>query len=783
MSIVARGLQQGIVSHGLGGVTLGPDEEIVELDILAIAVYEKKEYPTTGTFNEVEGWQWSKSLAQDLSKERQRINSHIGGYENNLEEGTIYQDWIGAKLNGLEVSIVEKQDKTKRSKWLAEIDPGQYSILHKKNYLYGNKSSSLILNDELFYELDELVKSNLTISTYKRDSFFNNIPNIVYQYDDNLDLEFSYTYDDQNNVLLNQLYKKEIGVGEELDSGSWEFCGVSTETRSIIYTEYFPAINLRLIEKTIEGNLIEWSKVNKFSNENRREFIVDEHSGKIFINSKTDKKFYVKKDFGNAIEIYGTTDSLKESGTFNNRFSYYSKTKTKILLNENRASVYNKGDVITFNKEGNNFQNGSELYISYTNVPRLSYEIAEEKRTSNFNLKPYELGTSIGLIEIAPYEKTLSKINLTSDLTKIGNDLYQTLKVGSDSTIIEAEALNYKNKPVKEINISFYTDNGLFENTSKTINQITSELGTCLTSYSQPYENDVLAEYVNIEYEGNNSVIELNTITPGTNVNDINIFQVLKTDPYYGSLGTMCEIESFELKNGKYHIILKEKLLDSEEYITYQNYDFNDIAERFPLLCQEGYINFGWGYFYFNNSLVSSKALIENIIEDKCIVVDPANFENVFFTEINQVRLFKRNELLFNIDSIKQTGRSFDRICYYSNGEEYVLLRPDRLEGRKLIFENIHIPQASASSVTNIIGAYKVFNKKINKVWAEAVDPATGRIIRSNTLKIIVDFPAYLKGNQGFKLKQDLDIDESGLGGSNFITINPLIQNQINFMI
>ena len=80
MSIVARGLQQGIVSHGLGGVTLGPDEEIVELDILAIAVYEKKEYPTTGTFNEVEGWQWSKSLAQDLSKERQRINSHIGGY-------------------------------------------------------------------------------------------------------------------------------------------------------------------------------------------------------------------------------------------------------------------------------------------------------------------------------------------------------------------------------------------------------------------------------------------------------------------------------------------------------------------------------------------------------------------------------------------------------------------------------------------------------------------------------------------------------------------------------
>ena len=364
------------------------------------------------------------------------------------------------------------------------------------------------------------------------------------------------------------------------------------------------------------------------------------------------------------------------------------------MLNENRASVYNKGDIITFNKEGNNFQNGSELYISYTNVPRLSYEITEEKRTSNFNLKPYELGTSIGLIEIAPYEKTLSKINLTSDLTKIGNDLYQTLKVGSDSTIIEAETLNYNNKPVKEINVNFYTDRGLFENTSKTINQFTSELGTCLTSYSQPYENDVLAEYVNIEYEGNNSVIELNTITPGTNVNDINIFQVLKTDPYYGSLGAMCEIESFELKDGKYHIILKEKLVDSEEYITYQNYDFNDIAERFPSLCQEGYINFGWGYFYFNNSLISSKALIENIIEDKCIVVDPANFESVFFTEINQVRLFKRNEFFCSSHHpLKETvenqiGKySKNRIAtlnkYYNQAKEILIhtWEPDLIRG------------------------------------------------------------------------------------------------------
>lgn len=783
MSIVIRGLQQGLVSKGLGGVNLGPDEEIVELQLTAISILEKDTYPTTGTYNNVEGWKWSKSKPQNLALERERINTHIGGYEYSLEEGTIYSDWKGAALNGLEVSIKETQSKTKRSKWSAEVNNGEYSILNKTNFLYGNYSSSLILNDNLFYSLDEKSKKNFKICTYKRDSFFNNIPNIEYEFDENLNKEYSYIINENEDLILNQLYTKQIGVGDNPEEGNWEFCGIGNNNRNVIFTEHFPITNVRVIEKTVNGNYLNWTETNKFNNLNQSEFIVDKHSGKIYFNNNEDIYLYVKKDHGNKISFYKEIDMLKESGLINNSIEYFSKSKFEIYLDPERQSQFDVGDKIKINKQGKNFSNNSEIFISYTVYPRLNYEIKEEKRTSNIDLKPHERGLSIGLIEISPYENTLSKINLSCDKNLISKDLYKTLFIGNDSTIIKAETLNYNNKPIKEIKVNFFADKGIFEGSSQEQGEITSDEGVCFTNYSEPYSNESLSEYVDVSYEGNDSVIEISSITPGATVDDFSIFQVLKTDPYFGSLGFKAEVESYEFKDNKYYIKLKNKLLDAEEYITYQNYDFSDNAIVFDYLCQKNFINYGLGYFYFNNNTISSRGLIENIIEDQYLIVDPLNFNNIFFEEITSVRLYKRNELVFNLDQIKNTGKSFDRICYYSDGAEYKVLKPTRINGRKLIFENIQIPQANATSISNLIGAYKVFSPKINKVWAEATDPATGRIIRSNTLKIVTDFPSYLKGVEGFRFKQDLDESEAGLGGSNFISINPAIQNQINFMI
>ena len=66
-----------------------------------------------------------------------------------------------------------------------------------------------------------------------------------------------------------------------------------------------------------------------------------------------------------------------------------------------------------------------------------------------------------------------------------------------------------------------------------------------------------------------------------------------------------------------------------------------------------------------------------------------------------------------------------------------------------------------------------MFLNKKALIYAEAVDPATGRTIRSNNLEINVTLPDFLKNDTGFTFGEDENLG-SGLGGSNFITLEDL---------
>ena len=113
MGIIVKGLIQGLTTRGLGSL-LETNVEVqlestlnIENDLRVV----KNTYPITGTFAKVKGWEWSKSIPQDLRKENKRINSSIGGYEYNLEEGTIYKDWVGCVKNGLKSLTLKKIQK------------------------------------------------------------------------------------------------------------------------------------------------------------------------------------------------------------------------------------------------------------------------------------------------------------------------------------------------------------------------------------------------------------------------------------------------------------------------------------------------------------------------------------------------------------------------------------------------------------------------------------------------------------------------------------------------
>ena len=62
-------------------------------------------------------------------------------------------------------------------------------------------------------------------------------------------------------------------------------------------------------------------------------------------------------------------------------------------------------------------------------------------------------------------------------------------------------------------------------------------------------------------------------------------------------------------------------------------------------------------------------------------------------------------------------------------------------------------------------------------------DNETAKLMNELFINIKVDFPEYLKSTNGFRIKDNVTEESAGLGGANFITINPNNVYQINFMV
>ena len=127
MSIVNRGLgfTKTLIMKGLGLVSESDDSNnsVREYSILIESNIKPKHffYPLTGAFSEnenVTGWKYSKSIPQDLNNIYQRIENSLGGYEYNLEEGSIRKDWEGAVLEGIKLDrIIKEYKRNYSSEW------------------------------------------------------------------------------------------------------------------------------------------------------------------------------------------------------------------------------------------------------------------------------------------------------------------------------------------------------------------------------------------------------------------------------------------------------------------------------------------------------------------------------------------------------------------------------------------------------------------------------------------------------------------------------------------
>ena len=280
----------------------------------------------------------------------------------------------------------------------------------------------------------------------------------------------------------------------------------------------------------------------------------------------------------------------------------------------------------------------------------------------------------------------------------------------------------------------------------------------------------------------NNYVININT----------NIFQVTKDDPFYGSLGWETNIKNASFENNYWHIELKENLPNLEEYFSnqmlYNEYQSlstrNDFEDFFSIhSCQELLVNYCLGYIKNNNRII--KIIVDKVVDKNIIAIKADYFGGqIIDLRDKEIVLYKRNEMVFSRENVLN-GFSQDRIMYEDNGLQLVPIRPNNIflhEGNtNIVYINKILPQSDIYDESNIVAGYKIYTDKIANIYAEVTDPASGKRVRSNTIKILVSLPEYLKGESGFKLKEEEFGKESGIGGSNFLTVNEIeAQNEYN---
>ena len=384
-------------------------------------------------------------------------------------------------------------------------------------------------------------------------------------------------------------------------------------------------------------------------------------------------------------------------------------------------------------------------------------------------------------------EQNINKILLTSDKTETLNGIYETLYVGSDSATIYAEVLNANGKSVEEAKVTFTAEEGSFEGEGTSIVKVSNSSGIARTSYFYDYTDKTLSHYSNPRQIGQSSYFEINNLPSGLNADDIYLFQILKTDPIKGSLGEKVNVISNTV-NGNLLELKLEKPFTSEDYKTFYEPEYSDGTSKQDInraLNLSTYYNYGLAVVYFDNNLVSKRTVIRSAFEDK-LVVDLAslNIELGRYGSVTSVKLFKRNELEFSLEEALETGKSFDRVVYkYDNNDHvYKRLKCSRIVQNRLYYDDIILPEGSRSE-DNIVAGYKLFFPQLKRITASALDPASGQIIQSNEIYMKIDFPSYLRGEQGFKFVSEDDIDESALGGSVFLTVNPEINNSLNIFI
>lgn len=650
----------------------------------------------------------------------------------------------------------------------------------------------------------------------------------LYPFEKSEDLERKSFFTIQGNRLVTNK-KDKISIGsEEKDKDSiesfWEKQGRANPSGRVLFLKYFPTriADLEVAATSSYGDVIILKRTENLDYEDDSEYVyqVDEDLGIVKIGGSERVSLTLMKNvekFDDEIFVYESDylRSYPETGILEieNEYIFYSGKTNNSFYGCSRGysgteiGSYSMDQKIRHRKTGKSINSNFLMYCKYSAVPKIRYEIDSNSKTRHANdygfldLRPIRNTKENGIIQISSIDRNVANVEIEIDADFVYADLYGPIYYGNDYKRVTGRAVDVLGNPVKDIEIKIIIKSGPgFLNYSlREFLSISNTEGEIYTLYGVPYDwNSIAKRVIDVQVKSGLTKITIDKELRGISSNSVFLYQVTKDDPILGTDGKKFLAKS----NNSWSVLHPRHSLSF--------FVIDGIAEDIVSAFEGGTV-----HIVLEDSITNSTVRFERTIAHASsfdavaypvasgitngIVIMTKESIPVAYSnwDFKYAVLFEKEAEVFS--KINLNGRR--RIVYVWDDDvlhpitmargAYYPLTPSAIDKRSFTYSK-ELPLPEPENVDSNIGGYAILCSDIVEMYAECIDPITGNIIRSDTVRARIDIPEYLSGvtkerglplPYGFKIISDRVNISSGIGGSTFLTINPFDYNIADLLL
>ena len=610
-----------------------------------------------------------------------------------------------------------------------------------------------------------------------------------------------------------------------------------------VYTNYFPILKddtLRVFARHSGNRYSEFERVEtlNFSRSTDKHYSVDPDLGIITMGGYSAPDLILKTALDpDDVEVEFEIDDAASNSYPNQgiiringeEILYYGKSRNIFYdcvrgYGTQPPSDHAVGSAIKDIQHGKGTSDTDQIYVCYRAVPRIEYEVTPyDIRTANkalmLDVKAISNAETNQIIQITPVETNVAELILECDKEIIGGNIFGPVYFGTDWARLTARALDAVGNPVEDIEITIVlnentgTLNGLQSYTA-----LSNSAGEIYAFYNAPYDWDDVSKMVKkVTHWKGDTTFTIDPLPPGmeTQPQQIQVYQILKHDPIIGTVGEKVPVISGENdpsytggETAGTSVGFAMIGLDAQWEDPVSKWEGGTISillEPSGLKVSRKIVNIfedfygdedGDGTMDYPAELIGGTKRTLVLLDSTIPSLDTGDTAtHAWLMEPEAEEWdshFRDGARVVLYEWLNDGDKDFTPV-HPLTGElgAYYPVRPDDITSTTLIYRDRELPIPEPTEVDNNLGGYVVVSSDIVSFYAWCKDPVSGRMIVSNEIRIRLDNPSYLNGVDfkdsalpipyGFTFVTEEHNVGTGIGGANFLTINPKASGVLSY--